>query len=148
MATPPASSVRAKSNERPMSLPDGLVVADELALREERLKRLAQAKAVLEARAKEREAIEQAEYEAKVREREAKARRSGKPPRGRPPSPPSSGPRGDDHYNFTDPDSRIMKNSSDKGFDQHYNAQVAVDQEGLLIVGHALSNHANDQAEV
>ena len=130
------------------SLPDGLVVADELALREDRLRRLAEAKAVLEARAKEREAIEQAEYEAKVREREAKARRSGKPPRGRPPSPPSPGPRGDDHYNFTDPDSRIMKNSSDKGFDQHYNAQVAVDQASLLIVGHSLSNHANDQAEV
>ncbi len=54
------------------SLPDGLVVADELARREERLARLAEAKAVLEARAKEREAFEQAEYDAKVREREAK----------------------------------------------------------------------------
>ncbi len=41
-----------------------------------------------------------------------------------------------------------MKNSTNKGFDQHYNAQVAVDQECLLIVGHSLSNHANDQAEV
>ena len=41
-----------------------------------------------------------------------------------------------------------MKNSSDKGFDQHYNAQVAVDQASLLIVGTSLSNHANDQAEV
>ncbi len=41
-----------------------------------------------------------------------------------------------------------MKNSTDTGFDQHDNAQVAVDQASLLIVGHALSNHANDQAEV
>jgi transposase len=130
------------------NLPDGLVVADEIALREDRLRRLSEAKAVLEARAKEREAVEQAAYAAKVREREAKARRNGKPPRGRPPSPPSPGPRDDDQYNFTDPDSRIMKNSTDKGFDQHYNAQVAVDQDSLLIVGHALSNHANDQAEV
>ncbi|MCA1597691.1 MAG: transposase [Chloroflexi bacterium] len=130
------------------SLPDGLVVTDEIALREERLKRLAEAKAVLQARAKEREAVEQAEYDAKVREREAKARRTGKPPRGRPPTPPTPGPRDDDQYNFTDPESRIMKNSSDKGFDQHYNAQVAVDQASLLIVGHSLSNHANDQAEV
>ncbi|HSH77170.1 MAG TPA: transposase [Herpetosiphonaceae bacterium] len=130
------------------SLPDGLVVADEIALREDRLSRLAEAKAVLEARANERAAVEQAEYEAKVRERETKARRSGKPPRGRPPSPPSPGPRDDDQYNFTDPDSRIMKNSTDKGFDQHYNVQVAVDQASLLIVGHSLSNHANDQAEV
>src|SRR3712207_2078004 len=71
------------------SVPDGLVVATEIALREERLARLAEAKAVLEARAKEREALEQAEYDAKVREREAKARRTGKPPRGaRRPHPP------------------------------------------------------------
>ena len=130
------------------SLPDGLVVATEIALREERLARLAEAKAVLEARAKEREAIEQAEYEVKVCEREAKARRKGKPPGGRPPTPPTSGPRDDDQYNFTDPESRIMKNSTDKGFNQHYNAQVAVDQDCLLIVGTSLSNHPNDQAEV
>jgi transposase len=129
-------------------LPDGLVVATEIALREERLARLAEAKAVLEARAKEREAIEQAEYAAKVREREAKARRKGKPPGGRPPTPPTPGPRDDDQYNFTDPESRIMKNSSDKGFNQHYNAQVAVDQECLLIVGTSLSNHPTDQGEV
>lgn len=130
------------------SLPDGLVVATEIALREERLARLAEAKAVLEARAKEREAIEQTEYAAKVREREAKARRKGKPPGGRPPTPPTAGPRDDDQYNFTDPESRIMKNSTDKGFNQHYNAQVAVDQDCLLIVGASLSNHPNDQAEV
>ncbi len=129
------------------SLPDGLVVADEIALREDRLARLAEAKAELEARAKERTALEQAEYVAKVCEREAKARRTGKPPRGRPPTPPTPGPRADDQYNFTDPESRIMKNSTNKGFDQHYNAQVAVDQASLLIVGTSLSNHANDQAE-
>ena len=40
-----------------------------------------------------------------------------------------------------------MKNSTDDGFDQHYNAQVAVEQSSLLIVGHALSNHPNDQRE-
>ena len=130
------------------SVPDGMVVADELALREARLTRLAEAKAVLEARAKERDAFEQAEYATKVREREAKARRRGKPPRGRPPSPPTPGPRDDDQYNFTDPESRIMKNSTDKGFNQHYNAQVAVDQACLLIVGTSLSNHPTDQAEV
>ena len=130
------------------SLPDGLVVADELALREARLTRLAEAKVVLEARAKEREALEQAAYDAKVREREAKAQRKGKPPRGRPPTPPTPGPRDDDQYNFTDPESRIMKNSTDKGFNQHYNAQVAVDQACLLIVGTSLSNHPTDQREV
>jgi len=130
------------------SLPDGMVLTHELALREERLARLAEAKIVLEARAKHRDALEQAEYDAKLREREAKEQRSGKPPRGKPPTPPTPGPRDDDQYNFTDPDSRIMKNSTDKGFNQHYNAQVAVDQECLLIVGTSLSNHPNDQAEI
>src|ERR671917_377527 len=130
------------------AVPDGMSVPTEIALREQRLARLAEAKAVLQARAQERQAIEQAEYEAKVREREAKAKRTGKPPRGKPPTPPTPGPRDDDQYNFTDPESRIMKNSTDKGFNQHYNAQVAVDQECLLIVGTSLSNHPNDQAEM
>jgi transposase len=130
------------------SVPNGMRMCDELTLREDRLARLAEAKAVLEARAKHRDALEQTEYEAKVREREAKAKRTGKPPRGKPPTPPTSGPRDDDQYNFTDPESRIMKKSTDKGFNQHYNAQVAVDQECLLIVGTSLSNHPTDQAEI
>src|SRR3712207_6062099 len=145
---PPRSTLFPYTTLFRSSLPDGLVVADEIALREARLARLVEAKAVLEARAKERDALEQAEYDAKLREREAKARCTGKPPRGRLPTPPTPGPRDDDQLNFTDPESRIMKNSSDKGFNQHYNAQVAVDQDCLLIVGHSLSNHANDQAEV
>ncbi len=128
-------------------LPDGLVVSNEIALRQVRLARLAEAKAVLEARAKERDAVEQAQYQAKVREREEKARKGGGKPRGKPPTPPTAGPRPTDQYNFTDPDSRIMKNSTNQGFDQDYNAQVAVDQASLLIVGETLSNHPNDQAE-
>jgi transposase len=128
-------------------LPDGLVISAEIALRTARLARLAEAKAVLEARAKERHALEQAEYDAKVREREAKAAKSGRKPGGRPPQPPTAGPRAKDQYNFTDPDSRVMKNSTNQGFDQDYNAQVAVDQASFLIVGESLSNHPNDQAE-
>jgi transposase len=127
---------------------DGLVIGDELAMRQARLARLSQAKAVLEARAKERAAQEQAEHEAKVRERTEQARKSGRKPKGRPPTPPMPGPRAKDQYNFTDPDSRIMKQSASQGFDQDYNAQVAVDQDSFLIVGESLSNHPNDQAEV
>ena len=129
-------------------MPDGLVVSDEIAIRQARLARLAEAKAVLEARATERTALEQAEYDAKVQEREEKARRSGRPPRGRALKPPTPGPRDKDQYNFTDPESRIMKHSSTEGFEQDYNAQIAVDQASLLIVGEALSNHPTDQQEV
>jgi hypothetical protein len=119
----------------------------QIARREERLARLAEAKAALWARAAERDAAEQAEYEAKMRLRQDQHKRTGKKPRGRPPLPPTPGPRDKDQYNFTDPDSRIMKNSTDDGFDQHYNAQAAVEQDSLLIVGYAVSNHANDQQE-
>ena len=128
-------------------VPDGLVVREEIARREDRLARLAEAKAVLEARAAERAAAEQAEYEAKLAQRAERERTTGRRPRGRPPTPPEPGPRDGDQYNFTDPESRIMKNSTNAGFEQDYNAQVAVDQQSLLIVGWALSNHPNDSQE-
>src|SRR5436189_5108046 len=128
-------------------VPDGLVVRDEIARREDRLARLAEAKVVLEARAQERAAAEQAEYEAKLAERAERERTPGRRPGGRPPSPPLPGPRDGDQYNFTDPQSRIMKNPTNAGFEQDYNAQVAVDQGSLLIVGCALSNHPNDSQE-
>jgi transposase len=130
-----------------IQLPESLVIEDELTLRKERLENLAQAKAVLEARAKERYAAEKAEYDEKVREREVKARKHRKRPRGREPKPPEAGPRDKDQYNFTDPESRIMKNSTNDGFDQHYNVQAAVDQNSLLIVSTSLSNHPNDKRE-
>jgi hypothetical protein len=40
-----------------------------------------------------------------------------------------------------------MKNSTNTGYDQHYNMQVAVGQGSLLIVAQALSNHPNDNQE-
>lgn len=129
-------------------LPEGLFPQDEIALRQERLAKLAEAKAVLEARAQERYESEQAEYTAKLREREEKARKSGRKPRGPKPQPPRPGPDDKDQYNFTDPDSHIMKNSNNGGFDQHYNVQAGVDQASRLIVATALSNHPNDKQEL
>ena len=136
-----------QADQGEQQLPEGLVLGDEIAIREERLANLAQAKAVLEERAKERYEAEQAEYEAKLREREKKARKRHRKPKGRSPQPPEPGPRDKDQYNFTDPDSRIMKNSQNKGMDQHYNVQVAADQDSLLIVSNGLSNHPNDKQE-
>ena len=130
-----------------VELPEGLVIQDEISFREERLKNLATAKAVLNARAKERYEAEKAEYDAKLKEREAKARKRHQKPRGKEPKPPEEGPRDKDQYNFTDPDSRIMKNSTNSGYDQHYNAQVAVTQDSMFIVATSLSNHPNDKQE-
>ena len=136
-----------QADQGEVALPQGLVLEDELSLRQERLVNLARARQVLEERANERYAAEKAEYEAKLKERAKKARKRHHKPKGRPPKAPEPGPRQKDQYNFTDPDSRIMKNSTNDGFDQHYNVQVAADQESMLIMAHALSNHPNDKQE-
>lgn len=128
-------------------LPVGLDIGAEISFRQDRLVNLAQAKRVLEERAQARYDTEQAEYEAKVRQREQKAQECGHKPRGRAPQPPVPGARPRDQYNFTDPDSAIMKNSTNQGFDQHYNVQAAVEQVSLLIVAPGLSNHPVDTAE-
>lgn len=129
------------------TIPAGMVIEDEAALRQERLAQLAKAKAVLAARAEARYELERAEYEAKLREREAKEKARGRKLGGRKPKPPTPGARDKDQYNFTDPDASIMKNSNNQGFDQHYNAQAAVDQSSSLIVGNTLSDHPNDKQE-
>ncbi len=139
-----------------LQLPDDLVIADEIAIRQERLENLAKAKKVLEARAQERYAAEKAENDAKLCEREEKCGQNHRKSRGRTPKAPEPGPDDKDQSNFTDPDSRItpapnrrcgVKNSTNTGVAQHYNIQVANDQESLLIVAHSLSNHPNDKQQ-
>ena len=92
----------------------------ELQRRESRLKRIREAKRVLEARAKD----------------EAAAK--GQPVESAKPDPKAQ-------YNFTDPESRIMKGPD--GFVQAYNAQVAVD-ELQLIVGQAVTHETNDKRQL
>jgi transposase len=128
-------------------LPQGLEIDVEVAFRQERLVNLAEAKRILQARAEERYQVELAEYQAKLQAREEKAQETGRKPRGPEPKPPRPGPRDKDQYNFTDPASRIMKNSTNGGFDQHYNVQAAVDQDSLFVVGNTLSNHPVDTYE-
>ena len=126
---------------------DGMNVPEEIARRETQLGAIAAAKAKIEARAKERQARERAEYEAKVKAREEKAAASGKKPRGRDPVAPSEGPRAQDQVNLTDDESRIMKVAGG-GFEQCYNAQALVDTESLLVVVAHLSQEPNDKQQV
>jgi hypothetical protein len=86
-------------SEQP-EVPDRLVVPEEIARRQDRLARLAEAKAVLQARAQERVTAEQVEYEARLAQRAERERTTGRRPGGRPPSPPVPGPRDNDQYNF------------------------------------------------
>jgi hypothetical protein len=62
---------------------DGMSIPEELARREERLAKLAEARAKLEARAKERFEREMAEHRAKLAARDEKTAASGKKPGGR-----------------------------------------------------------------
>src|SRR3984885_1134742 len=89
-------------------IPDGMSVPAELARREERLRRIAEARATIEARAREPIAREMAEHEVKMAAREAKIAATGKKPGGKPPQPPVEGPRPSDQVNLTDEESRIM----------------------------------------
>ena len=127
--------------------PEDFVLEDEVALRLGRLEKLKQAETVLEFRAQQRYEAELAEYEAKMQRRLEKQKNTGKKPSGREPKAPTPGPRDKDQYNFTDPDSRIMKNGTNKGFEQHYNAQIAVEHESRLIVATGVSNQPNDKKE-
>ena len=93
----------------------------ELARRETRWQRIREAKRALEERAREQakskdEPEEKAKPEAKMQ------------------------------YNFTDPESRIMKGPD--GFMQAYNAQIAVEPDFQLIVGQRVTQAVNDKQQL
>src|SRR5712664_812944 len=92
----------------------------ELQRREGRLARIREAKRVLEARAKDAAAA------------------AGDPSDTAKPDPKAQ-------YNFTDPESRIMKGPD--GFVQAYNTQIAVDEQ-QLIVGQAVTQETNDKKQL
>ena len=128
-------------------VPDGMSIPDELALREKRLAKLAQARAKIAARARDRHEREQAEYLAKMAAREAKTAATGKKPGGKPPAPPLEGPRPNDQINLTDEDSRIMPVAGG-GFEQCYNAQAAVATGSLLVVAADVTQAPNDKQQI
>ena len=128
-------------------VPDGLSVPQELARREERLARLAEAKAKMEARARERFAREQAEHEAKLKARAEKEKATGKKPGGKPPAAPTAGPGATDQINLTDEDSRIMPVAGG-GFEQAFNAQAAVAAGSMLVVATDVVQAANDKQQI
>jgi hypothetical protein len=128
-------------------IPDGLSIPDELARREERLAKLAEARAKIEARAQERFDREQAEYEARLAARDTKAAATGRKPRGKSPQPPVEGPLPTDQVNLTDEQSRIMPVPGG-GFEQCYNAQAVVAAGSLLVVAANVVQAPNDKQQL
>lgn len=97
----------------------GEELPEELRRRESRLKRIRQATRALEEQAR----------------KEAEAGGKG-----------DARPEDKKQYNFTDPQSRIMKGSD--GFVQGYNCQIAVEENFQLIVGQAVTQQANDKEQL
>jgi len=137
---------RAEAADQAEVVVDGMSIPEELARREERLAKLAEARTKLEARAKERFEQEMAEHRAKLLARE-KAAANGKKPGGRPPAPPVEGPQPKDQINLTDEDSRIMPVAGG-GFDQCYNAQAVVATESLLVIAAEVVQAPNDKQQI
>ena len=79
--------------------------------------------------------------------RATKAEATGKQPGGKPPAPPTEGPRPEDQVNLTDAQSRIMP-APGGGFVQAYNAQAAVAAGSLLVVTHDVVQAPNDKREI
>ena len=138
---------RAEAADR-TPVPDELKVPEELVRRQTRLAKLAEARAVIEARFEEKRIAQQAEYEANQKHREAR-RAQGHPMRGFDPQPPSTKSEAGAQYNFTDPESRIMKAGNGNHFEQAYNAQAAVDTEGsMLVLGERVTEQGNDKEQL
>ena len=93
----------------------------ELQRRESRIKKIQEAKRAIERRAHDKAAAEGADSQ-------------------------QARPKDKDQYNFTDPQSRIMKGAD--GFVQAYNAQAAVEPKLQLIVGQTVTQAANDKEQL
>jgi transposase len=114
-----AESVDAEEDQR-YGKARGDELPEELRFREKRLVKIRQAKKALEERiAKETESSQKEKH-----------------------------PKSKDQINFTDPESRIMKDSTTKGFIQGYNAQAAVDASSQVIVAADVTIQSNDKNQL
>ena len=114
---------------------------EELSTPEGREKRIQEALARLEHKAKEK-AEEQAR---KIAQRQAEEEATGKKKRGRKPKEPDAEPAEEAKANTTDPESGIMKTRS--GYVQGYNAQAAVTKDQIVVAAE-VTQEANDVAQL
>jgi IS5 family transposase len=105
----------------------------------------------LEAETKEQAKAAAAAVEAKLAARKQREEETGKKTRGRAPqvvNVEEAKPEAKAQRNFTDPESRIMKDGATGSFEQSYNAQIAVDGQAQIIVAATLTQAANDKQQL
>lgn len=127
---------------------NGDELPEELKRRESRLAKIKAAKEALEAEAKEKAVIKADEVRKQL---EQKEKETGEKIKGRPPvipDPQSAVPEDKAQRNFTDPESRIMKDGASKGFEQAYNAQIVVDGESQIIMAASVTQETNDKKQL
>jgi transposase len=122
-ATDTAEDTRYGKGKRGDELPD------ELRYRERRLKKIQEAKQALE---------EETRQEAQAAQPAADKAKVGADVRVKPKA----------QRNFTDPDSRIMRDGATKAFEQAFNGQVAVDSANQIIVAAGVTQECNDKQQV
>jgi transposase len=119
---------------------------EELKRREDRLAKIQEAKARLEAAALAKAAEEQRRRDEKNPGAPGQREAEGRQRRGKEPAPIDATPEDKAQTNFTDPEAKIMKQSN-KGFDYSYNAQAVVDSQNQIIVAAEVTQEANDKRQ-
>lgn len=117
---------------------------EDLRRRQDRIAKIKQARQSLKDEAK---AKADAKREALAKQEEA-LKQAGKTRQGKKPNDPSDTPAPKAQRNFTDPESRIMKDGASKSFEQAYNCQIASDEQAQVIVGTNVTQETNDKQQV
>lgn len=116
----------------------------ELRFKQDRLRKIKEAMKSLEADSKAEAGVKREE----IRLKEQTLEKEGRKRKGRKPKDPSDKPGPKAQRNFTDPESRIMKDGASKSFEQAYNCQAAVDEESQIIVATNVTQQANDKQQL
>ena len=117
---------------------------EELRFKQNRLRKIKEAMKSLDANSKAKADVKREE----IRLKEQALEKEGRKRKGKKPKDPSDKPEPKAQYNFTDPESRIMKDGASKSFEQAYNCQAAVDEESQIIIATKVTQQANDKRQL